>query len=374
MSVSPSPSNQTMRAAHVPGPGWLAHGTVPEALSLGTVPAPAPPSNTEVLIAIHAASVTADDVAVCQDTAGGGWLMHARAPTPGRPHVGGCDYAGVVLAVGPGVTSLVAGDRVCGVQDLWQKQRPGTWAERTVAGEAEVCRIGDDSVSFVEAAGTAMGAFVCSDMLRRAGEAALTGNGRRALVVGASGGLGNVMVQLLAARGAAPGGGDAVHVTAVCSAANAGAVRALGADEAIDYAEAPLGERLAAGEPFDVVFDFVGGLAVERAATPLLRKGAPFVTAVGPRQNVMDRQLSCCEFTATACGLMGRMLSFFGPKYVMSGDYPPLKQADWDAVRDAGARARVALEVPLQEEPLRKALRAAASHHAGGRVVINMEI
>ena len=36
--------------------------------------------------------------------------------------------------------------------------------------------------------------------------------------------------------------------------------------------------------------------------------------------------------------------------------------------------ARVALEVPLQEEPLRKALRAAASHHAGGRVVINMEI
>ena len=59
---------------------------------------------------------------------------------------------------------------------------------------------------------------------------------------------------------------------------------------------------------------------------------------------------------------------------MISGDYPPLKQADWDAVRDAGARARVALEVPLQEEPLRKALRAAASHHAGGRVVINMEI
>ena len=57
----------------------------------------------------------------------------------------------------------------------------------------------------------------------------------------------------------------------------------------------------------------------------------------------------------------------------MSGAYPPLKQDMWDPVCKDGARAFVAEEVPFAEEPIRKALKRVMTHHAGGRLVINLE-
>ena len=57
----------------------------------------------------------------------------------------------------------------------------------------------------------------------------------------------------------------------------------------------------------------------------------------------------------------------------MSQDYPPLRAETWRASALEGARAAIAEEVAFEEQALRKALRRAASHHAGGRVVINFE-
>lgn len=107
-----------------------------------------------------------------QDAGGGGWFFHARTPTPAAPLVGGMEYAGVVLSVGPSVQHLAPGDRVLGLQDVAFQKMPGTWAERTVAPEPDVVKFpppppGAPELTFAQAAATAMAAFVSGDMCAR---------------------------------------------------------------------------------------------------------------------------------------------------------------------------------------------------------------
>ena len=76
------------------------------------------------------------------------------------------------------------------------------------------------------------------------------------------------------------------------------------------------------------------------------------------------------------CFMLGKMCCGCGAKYkyVMSQGYPPLTAEIWKAtVLDAGARAFVAEEVPFEEKPIRDALKRVATHHPGGRLVINLE-
>ena len=89
----------TMRAAHITE--WCDVGTVADSIVLGEVPAPPPPVKREVVIGVRATAINVDDVAGLQDTAMGGVCVHLPAPREDRPLVGGCEYAGVVLAAGP---------------------------------------------------------------------------------------------------------------------------------------------------------------------------------------------------------------------------------------------------------------------------------
>ena len=117
---------------------------------------------------------------------------------------------------------------------------------------------------------------------------------------------------------------------------------------------APFGEQLAGADKFDVVFDFVGGNEAQRGAGPLLRRGGQFVTAVGPRQGLGDRKLTCCEWTGWACGLTGRLLGSHclpccrSYEYKMSVEMLPLKAEAFNTVAvEAGDVIVVA--VPLVE-------------------------
>ena len=139
-------------------------GTVPESIVFGDVPDLPEPKRDEVVIEVKAASINVDDVPLLQDTAAGGWLYHARTPSADDPLVGGTDYAGIVVACGPDCKKLKVGDRVVGIMKIAEYQR-GTWAERTLAPETDVCLIEDDDLKFVDAAAVAMGAFVASDMV-----------------------------------------------------------------------------------------------------------------------------------------------------------------------------------------------------------------
>ena len=342
---------------------WCAVGTVADSISFGKVPSPAAPQKAEVLVGVKAASISGDDVGLLQDTFAGG-TAHSRKPSTAMPLVGGMDYAGVVLACGPDCKKLKVGDRVCGIMKPFEYQ-PGTWAERTKAPEKDVCKIEDDSISFVAAAAVAMGAFVDSAMIKLAATP-LSGGGR-CLVIGASGALGTVMVQLLRKYGG--------HVTAVCGGKHAETLRSMGAHEVIDYTTRPFGEQLASADKFEVVFDFVGGTEVQRGAAPLLERGGMYVTAVGRVKGWQFRKLTRGEFTSALGYMLRSMCDCCGKyKWTLAQPYPPLTAEIWKvAVIESGARAAIAEEVPFAEAPIREALRRVATHHAGGRLVINLE-
>lgn len=129
--------------------------------------------------------------------------------------------------------------------------------------------------------------------IKRAAE--VLASGCRVLVVGASGAIGTVLLQMLSKKYKDKGG----NVTAVCSGANADMVKRMGADEAVDYKLKPFHKQLEAAEKFQVVFDLVGGQDVEEQAAMLIEKGGMFVTAVGANMYLAgDRKLSTSEFCA----------------------------------------------------------------------------
>lgn len=389
-------ARQMMKALHLKEK-WCAPGTVADTIEFGEIAAPTAEGllKDQILIEVKATAVNVDDIGLAQDSAGGGWFFHGRKPDAknGKPFVGGIEYAGVVLALGPEAAvgsknnpqNLKVGDRVCGLQDIAMQQNPGTWAQRTVAPASHAVRIPDGfDISFVQAAAVPMGAFVCGDLVKRAGISKISNQDARIriLVVGASGGLGTFMLQILD-KEKQKLQGSSLEVVAVCGGGNAETVRQLGADDVVDYHKGPFGEQLLAKDregKFDIVFDFVGGLEVEENAAKVLRMGrneGKFITAVGPVRGVGDRVFTFGEFCGWAGGITKRSCGCCVPfRYEMGGGMPPMKAADFQTfVVEAGARAEIALEVPFAEQPLREALRRVASRHpGGGKVVINLEL
>ena len=378
MSVDATENMVTMKALHLTQ--FCQEGKVADEISFGDIPVPtSTPLKQDVLIQIKASAINVDDVACCQNTAMGGWWMHPRAPNKEKPLVPGCEYAGVVLAIGPDCKRLKVGDRVCGVHNPVNHKVAGTWAEQALAPENDIVLIPSDLIdlSHVQAAASGMSAFVVGDMYKRAKDN-FPAKGGRCVVIGASGGLGTILLQLLRKHG-----DGKLHIAAVCSGTNAQMVTRLGANEVIDYKNASYGEQLGREgmNKFDVVFDFFGGLASERDAAQVLRYGGRYITAVGPMSALGDRTLTCCEFHGWCCGLIFRICGCcccvtsckFG--YEMAGSMPPLTAPDFQSVVvDAGIRPEIAMEVPFAEAPLREALRRVASRHTKGKVVMNMEL
>ena len=100
--------------------------------------------------------------------------------------------------------------------------------------------------------------------------------GERVLVHAAAGGVGHFAVQIAAALGA--------HVVGTASAANHDRLRALGAEEVIDYADGPVSKQLV--EPVDAVLDLVGGDALDDAPNQL--RGGTRVASVVDADKVLE--------------------------------------------------------------------------------------
>ena len=191
----------------------------PEMLAFADVDRPEPAPG-EVLVRVRAASVNAADWHIMR---GDPYLARLASPAvfgrtgPQRP-VRGRDVAGVVEALGAGVTEFGVGDAVYG--DLGDTE--GAFAE-FVAAPTERFAAMPASLTFEQAAAVPLAGGTALAALRAAGVQA----GHRVLVNGASGGVGTFAVQLAVALGA--------EVTAVCSARNVEQVGALGAHRIIDY-------------------------------------------------------------------------------------------------------------------------------------------
>jgi NADPH:quinone reductase-like Zn-dependent oxidoreductase len=158
----------------------------------------------------------------------------------------GTDVAGIVDAVGPDVTAFTPGDGVFG-------EIGGGSVADVVIAEARKLALKPSSLTFEEAAAVPMAALTAYQGYKQARLA----EGDGVLVIGASGGVGHMAVQMAKALGAG-------RVVAVCSGRNAEWVAQCGADRVIDYTRESV---LDADEKFDLVYDTV-------ATTPLrkLRK------------------------------------------------------------------------------------------------------
>ncbi len=222
----------------------------PEVLKLEEAPTPVP-GPREVLVAVQAASVTPGDTKL---RAG---QLQKLFPVS-FPCVPGRDGAGRIVAVGAQADYADVGDPVCFVAD---RTKQGSYATH-IARDAESVVPLPPGLSFAEGAAL-MHAATCAWIALL--DTARVQAGERVLVLGGSGAIGGMAVQIARHLGA--------RVVTTCAARNIEYVRGLGAEEAFAYDQ---GAMPSASQPFDVVLDLVGGEAHERSY-PLLRKGGKLV-------------------------------------------------------------------------------------------------
>ncbi|GAC1605936.1 MAG: NAD(P)-dependent alcohol dehydrogenase [Pseudarthrobacter sp.] len=218
-----------------------------DVLRLRDIPRPASGSG-EVLLQVRAAGV---DQGVWHLMTGRPYLVRIFGFGLKKPKVPvrGREVAGVVNAVGSGVTRFRPGDEVFGTCE-------GSFAEYVCAKETLVARK-PASLTFEEAAAAPISAVTALQAVRDAGQ---VGAGQKVLVIGAGGGVGSFAVQLAKDFGA--------EVTGVCSTGKVDLVQSLGADHVIDYTRddfAPAGVR------YDVIIDTAGNRrlsVLRKALTP----------------------------------------------------------------------------------------------------------
>lgn len=174
--------------------------------------------------------------------------QHGPSIAPALPAVLGCDIAGVIDAVGPQVHGFAVGDRVYGCGG-GVRGMAGAYAEQVVT-DPDLLAPAPRTLPLRAAAALPLVGITAWEGLQRAG----VGVGSRVLVLGGSGGVGHVVVQLAAAWGA--------EVTATASTPDRAALlRTLGAGHVLDHRSADYASQLAsaASVGFDIVFDSTGG-------------------------------------------------------------------------------------------------------------------
>ncbi|UCF31740.1 MAG: NAD(P)-dependent alcohol dehydrogenase [bacterium] len=234
----------------------------PDVLQLREVDKPSP-GDDEVLIRVHATSVTAADYRVRGFRVSPGFWIPARMQfglLRPRKAILGAEVAGEVEAVGRDVKTFRPGDRVFG----YDAGRFGAYAQYVCRPEGGALATVPANTTFEEAAAVPHGALAALYFLRDRGN---IGAGERVLVYGASGSVGTFAVQLARHFGA--------EVTGVASTGNLEMVRSLGAAEVIDYTREDFTRR---GETWDIIFDTVGRTSFSRCRGSLNRGGRYLLT------------------------------------------------------------------------------------------------
>lgn len=234
----------------------------PEVLRIEEVARPVA-GDGEVLIRVRASTVSQSDTHL-RGAHPPVWRLVAGWQRP-RWRTVGVDLAGVVEAVGPGVTEFAPGDEVFGMVG-W---RQGAHAEYVCLAERASIAHKPVNLGFEEAAAVCDGAMQALATLR-VGRVA---EGSRIVVYGASGSLGTAAVQIAKHLGA--------DVTGVTSTKHVELVRSLGADDVIDYTREDLTAR---GPVFDVVIDAVGKYAFHWGRHALKPGGIYVETDLGPHK------------------------------------------------------------------------------------------
>ena len=261
----------------------------PETLVLEDIPDPVPGAG-EVRIAVRACGVNFPDMLIIQD------LYQYKPPRPFAP---GAEVAGVVDAVGEGVTRVRAGDRVM------MSPARGGMAQKTV-GLASNCWKIPDTMPFDEAAALLMTYGTSQHALK---DRAQLRYGETLLVLGAAGGVGLAAVELGKTMGARV-------VAAASSAEKLALARSHGADEGVQYPAGPLDKtqaraltdrfKAACGAAgAQVIYDGVGGDYTEAALRAIGWQGRHLVvgfTAGIPKLPLNLALLKSCQIIGVFWG------------------------------------------------------------------------
>lgn len=202
----------------------------------------------ELLVEVYASSVNPIDWKI------GDGMMGDRYGDE-FPMILGFDVSGVVVDTGVNVTNFQAGDEVF----ARSTNGAGKCYAEYVSLNPDTVAQKPEQISHAEAAAMPLAALTALNGLKNFGSLAPR---QRALIVGASGGVGSYAVQIAKNIGAT--------VTAVCSGVNIEMVRELGADWVTDYTQQ---DPLETAEPYDLIYDAVGVLEYSAAREKLTDAG-----------------------------------------------------------------------------------------------------
>lgn len=230
----------------------------PEVMEVQEVEQPVPKED-EVLIKVHATTVTSGDCKVRKADPFPVRLFYGLK----KPKIGilGSEFAGEVEAIGEHVTSFQPGDAVFGGTGV----KLGANAEYVCVKEKGAIAPKPGNITFEEAGSVPFGATTSLYFLQDQGRIK---KGQKVLIYGASGALGTYAVQLAKAFGA--------EVTGVCSTNHVALVTSLGADQVIDYTQE---DFTVSGQTYDLIFDTVGKTSFSTCKSLLTAKGR-YVTSV----------------------------------------------------------------------------------------------
>jgi NADPH:quinone reductase-like Zn-dependent oxidoreductase len=250
------------------------------------------------------------------------------------PHILGLDMAGIVKNIGRKVTRFQPGDEVFSRTDL---ARHGTYAEYVAVDETIVARK-PENLTFEEAASIPLVGLTAWQALI---DVAKMKKDEKVLIHAGSGGVGSFAIQLTKTRGA--------HAATTCSTLNVDLVKSLGADEVIDYTKEDFSSLL---RDYDIVLDTMGG-DIYRKSFTVLKKGGRLVSLLERPDEALARK------TATKALYM-----FMQPNGKELDEIAGL-------LRQAKIKPVVGTVFPLED--VRKAQELSASHHAPGKIVLQVK-
>ncbi len=314
----------------------------PDVLHLEDLEKPSPKDN-EVLIKVHAASVNPAD-----------WHTMRGAPflarlanglfKPQNPRLG-ADVAGRVEAVGCNITQFQAGQDVFGCLPL---NAMGSFAEY-VTVNADGLALKPANITFEQAAAIPLAGLTALQGLHNHGKIQ---PGQKVLVNGASGGVGTFAVQIAKSFGA--------RVTGVCSTRNLELVRAIGADQVVDYTEEDFTQN---GQAYDLIFDTIGNLSMADAMRALSPNGICFVAGYTTMPHALQLMI------------IGPRVSKRGSKKIGLMSAVPENQKDLLILKELLETGKIVPVIdqcyPLSETG--KAVRYLETGRARGKVVIRVD-
>jgi NADPH:quinone reductase-like Zn-dependent oxidoreductase len=312
----------------------------PDVLKLEEIQKPTP-SDDEVLVEVHAASVNAADYHIMRADP---FIMRLFYGLLKPKHkIPGGDIAGRVEAVGRNVKQFQPGDEVFGDLNGFGF---GGFAEYVCAPENALA-LKPVSITFEEAAAVPMAAVAALQGLRDKGKIQPE---QKVLINGASGGAGTFAVQIAKSFGA--------EVTGVCSTRNLDMVRSIGADQVIDYTQEDFTKS---GQRYDLILAVNGYHSIFDYKRALSPKGIYVMTGGSPAQIYQAM-------------LLGPFISMTGSKKM--GNYikrPNQKDLVFmkELIKAGKVKPVIDRRYPLSE--VAEALRYFGEGHAQGKVVITVE-